>query len=518
MINNSIRNAVIYTRVSTDEQAEHGFSLAHQEESLKKYCEFHSITIVKHYQEEGASGKDFNRPAFIHLLEFAKKNRQEVDALIFTRWDRFSRSNLETLKMELELRKLGIKLVSTEQAIDDSSPEHKLMLTIYNSIAEIERDKISIRTKEGMRRASKEGYFTNNPPVGYKRVRINNEKPSLEPDDRAPLIRQIFEDYATGAYTVEDIRVKYWKRGIKRCYDGMQWLLMNITYTGRIRVHAWRDEEELIVHGFHPSIIPDELFEKVQRVLFGRKWKVDFKLNRNETLPLRGHLICSQCGRNLTGSSSKARNGSKYVYYHCQDACNERYRADEAHQQLREYLKSLTIKPEVKKAYLKYMEQLFNMKEGSREQEIKVLQHRIQKTRELKNGLEDKFIGDLVDKETFQNARGRYEAELKDLEEELKVLKESTTTYKKYLKENLNLLENLEYHFEHVNWEEKQKLLKILFPDKLIYQDDRFINPSKDGISLLITDIKEFEKDGAINQTVKHDKEVLKLGRTTKDN
>jgi len=511
MINNSIRNAVIYTRVSTDEQAEHGFSLPHQKEALEKYCEFHNIQIVKHFQEDGASGKDFNRPAYIQLLEFAKNNKKEIDALIFTRWDRFSRSNLETLKMELELRKLGIKLVSTEQAIDDTSPEHKLMLTIYNSIAEIERDKISIRTKEGMRRGSKEGYFTNNPPVGYKRVRINGHKPSLEPDEKATLVRQIFEEYSTGAYTVEDIRVKYWKKGIKRCYEGMQWLLTNITYTGRIRIHAWKDEEEMIVHGFHPAIIPDELFEKVQRVLFGRKWKVDFKVNRNEVLPLRGHLVCSQCGRNLTGSSSKARNGSKYVYYHCQDNCSERFRADDAHQQLREYLKSMTIKPEVKKAYLKYMEQVFNMKEGSREQEIKVFQQRIQKTRELKNSLEDKFLQDLIDKETYRNAKSRYEEEIQGLEEELKVLKQSTTNYMKYLKESLNLLENLEYHYEHVNWEEKQKLLKILFPEKLIFKNGKYINPSKDGISLLVEDVKEFENQGSVSKAKTH--EVKKLGR-----
>ena len=162
------------------------------------------------------------------------------------------------------------------------------------------------------------------------------------------------------------------------------------------------------------TIIPDELFEKCQRVLYGRKWKVDFKVNRNETLPLRGHLICCKCGRNLTGSSSKARNGSKYIYYHCQDAFNERFRGDDAHQKLREYLKSMTIKLEVKKAYLAYMEQVFNLKEGSREQELKILQNKIQKARDLKNGLEDKFIQDLVDKETFKDAKTRYDGEIKD--------------------------------------------------------------------------------------------------------
>jgi len=73
---------------------------------------------------------------------------------------------------------------------------------------------------------------------------------------------------------------------------------------------------------------------------------------------------------------------------------------------------------------------------------------------------------------------------------------------------------NLEYHYQHVNWEEKQKLLKILFPDKLIFKNGRYINPSKDGIALLVEDIKEFEKGSAVRQTGKHDMKVVKkLGK-----
>jgi DNA invertase Pin-like site-specific DNA recombinase len=161
MINNSIRNVVIYTRVSTDEQAEHGFSLPHQKEALEKYCESHSIRILKHYQED-ASGKDFNRPAFIQLFEYAKVNKKEVDAIIFTRWDRFSRNLEESLKYKRLFNVMGITLMSIDQVLDNTVPESKMMFAVLNVVAEIERDKISIRTREGVRRANKEGYFTNN--------------------------------------------------------------------------------------------------------------------------------------------------------------------------------------------------------------------------------------------------------------------------------------------------------------------------------------------------------------------
>jgi len=68
----------------------------------------------------------------------------------------------------------------------------------------------------------------------------------------------------------------------------------------------------------------------------------------------------------------------------------------------------------------------------------------------------------------------------------------------------------MEYHYEHANWEEKQKLPKILFPDKLIFKNGQFINPSKEGIALLVEDLKEFEKEGASSQTGSADMKVLR--------
>ena len=84
-------NVIIYCRVSTDEQAQKGFSLDYQEETLKQYCEKMSYNIVKIYREDH-SAKNFNRPEYQKFLTFLKKNKGALDLLLVTSWDRFSRN------------------------------------------------------------------------------------------------------------------------------------------------------------------------------------------------------------------------------------------------------------------------------------------------------------------------------------------------------------------------------------------------------------------------------------------
>ena len=114
--------AIIYTRVSTDEQAERGYSLRHQEQRLRQYCELNGITVVDHYQDD-ASAKTFERPAFGRLLTYIKKHRREVDQLLFAKWDRFSRNAEAAYAMIRVLRDLGVEAQAIEQPIDLSVPK-----------------------------------------------------------------------------------------------------------------------------------------------------------------------------------------------------------------------------------------------------------------------------------------------------------------------------------------------------------------------------------------------------------
>lgn len=92
-----MKKGIIYVRVSTDEQANTGYSLEYQEERLLKVCEYENSHVLKVFRED-YSAKDFNRPEFQRLLEYVKSHKTEVDFILFTRWDRFSRNSEEAYR------------------------------------------------------------------------------------------------------------------------------------------------------------------------------------------------------------------------------------------------------------------------------------------------------------------------------------------------------------------------------------------------------------------------------------
>lgn len=211
------------------------------------------------------------------------------------------------------------------------------MLAVYLVIPEVENDKIGIRVKEGMRKSMKEGYFTSTAPNGYLNIRTSDGKSTLTPDPIiAPLIESVFNDYAKGIYSAEEVRQKYLKE-LKISRNGFLALLKNPVYIGKILIKQYKNEEEMMVEGFHPAIIDSETFERVQLILKG-KYKSQFRTiaKIDEALPLRGFLICPKCGKTLTGSGSKGRGGiNTYFYYHCTRHCKTRHKAREVNALLR---------------------------------------------------------------------------------------------------------------------------------------------------------------------------------------
>ncbi len=86
-----MKKAILYLRVSTDEQADKGYSIKYQEERLLKFCEMQGYEVVEIFKED-YSAKTFNRPEFNKLLLYLKKLKHRPELLLFTKWDRFSRN------------------------------------------------------------------------------------------------------------------------------------------------------------------------------------------------------------------------------------------------------------------------------------------------------------------------------------------------------------------------------------------------------------------------------------------
>lgn len=170
-----MRKAILYIRVSTDEQADKGYSLQHQEERLRKYCELNNIEVVELFKEDH-SAKTFNRPEFTKLLNSLKKHKAKAELLLFLKWDRFSRNTGDAYGMINTLNKLGVDPQAIEQPLDLDIPENKIMLAFYLAAPEVENDRRAMNVFAGMRRAKREGRWMGTAPKGYKNKLVENGK------------------------------------------------------------------------------------------------------------------------------------------------------------------------------------------------------------------------------------------------------------------------------------------------------------------------------------------------------
>jgi len=163
------KNAIVYTRVSTDEQ-NNGYSPADQKEKLLKFCENNNIDVVGFYHDD-ESGKSFDRPQWIKIMAFLKRNNGKVDYIYFLKWDRFSRNVADAYITIRTLKKLGVEPRAIEQPLDFEIPESKIMLSIYLAAPEVDNDRRALNILAGMRRAKKDGRWLGNCPIGYKYFR-----------------------------------------------------------------------------------------------------------------------------------------------------------------------------------------------------------------------------------------------------------------------------------------------------------------------------------------------------------
>jgi len=263
----SAKKAVIYTRVSTEEQAVKGNSLVDQEDVLRKACKRDGVEIIEHIQDDGYSAKTFKLPSFQQFLTNLKKGQIKVDFLYVVRWDRFSRNLENTIIMRCELKKYGVTIKCLEETLDDSDPCAVLLSAIKMAEPEMDNRRRAKNTQMGIRRALKEGrYACGAAPVGYSWDR-SGMRPMIKPNADANLVKEAYELYATGLYSIESVRKIVQEKGLNIQKTAFNRMLRNPIYRGNIVVPELWNEEEQEVLCIHEAIVSRELFDKVQTIL-----------------------------------------------------------------------------------------------------------------------------------------------------------------------------------------------------------------------------------------------------------
>ena len=457
-------NTIIYKRVSTDDQADRGFSLQHQENVLRQFCAFNKFNVVNVYTED-YSGKDFERPEWKKIISYIKSNKNKVDQILCLRWDRFSRNQYLALQEIRSLEKLGVKIITAEQPIDMSNPDNKVLLSLYLTLPEVENDKNSIRTTEGSRRARFEGCWTGSSPRGYDNCRIAT-KSSLVPNDKAPFIKECFERMATGLYSANEVRIYMNKKGLNISKQTFYNIIRNIVYIGKIYVKAWKKEPEVIVTGLHPPLVSEDLYNRANKVLDGRVRQMDFKTDKTDLYPMKGFMKCAEHGRTMSAYKCKSRNGTYHHYYLCTKPKCQRYRVDYVHNKIKKLLEKISITAGMVKVYKSSLEQMIDRDDNDRLSKINQVTIEIEKVNLRKVNLENSFLDGLISPEDFKCIKKRVDEELIDLVDTLSELKSHKSPFKEYLNKTLPMIENLSGYWDLADGKTKKKILGCIFYEK----------------------------------------------------
>ena len=489
-------NVICYKRVSTDDQADRGFSLQHQEDMLRRYCDINHYDIVDIYTED-YSAKTFDRPEWKKIMTFVQQNKNLVDAIVFLRWDRFSRNLYESLTMIRKLQKMGVLLISAEQPLDLSNPDSKMMLSFYLSMPEIENDKNSIRTTEGSRRARLEGCWTGTAPKGYVNCRTESKKSTLKPSSDAPLIVEAFNRMSSGAYSADEVRRWLNSKGMKLGKQAFLNLIRNPVYMGRINVKPYilKKEPAQLVMGLHPGLIAEDVFYKANDVLAGRKRNMKFHEDKTDLYPLKGFLKCPVHGTALTAYGAAGCTKRKYHYYLCPRCrSKQRHRIDDVHQCVERILAEISVSAQALNLYKSVLEKLFDKEDIERRNEVFKINTELDKNRERKNNLQGLLLDGKIMPDDYQQMKQKIEKESALLNGKLGELQQKLTPFRTYLKDTIPMLQNLEGYYKQADGKAKRKILSCIFSEKLVIQNGKVATiPFTVPVQVLLNTVKGFQ-------------------------
>jgi len=249
--------AAIYARVSTEDQAKEGFSIAAQSKRMNAYCKARGWQVAGEYVDEGYSGREIKRPAYLRMM-----NEKDLwDVLVVLKMDRIHRNSRNFAVMMDNLRDWGKEFNSMQESFDTTTAIGRFVMDTIQRIAQLESEQIGERVKMGMTQKAKKGngYLGFGEPYGYDYV----DKKLLIKEDEAAVVREIFITYLVGA-SLQDIidglnaRKISAKKGGQWTKEVVSGILKNPLYCGWVR---W---DGILRKGQHLPVITVDQFNSAQ--------------------------------------------------------------------------------------------------------------------------------------------------------------------------------------------------------------------------------------------------------------
>ncbi|MBK7575546.1 MAG: recombinase family protein [Elusimicrobia bacterium] len=314
----------VYTRVSTDQQAEVKFnSCEAQEERIKSFiASQENFVLSKVYSDPGFTGANTDRPGLQKMLQDIRSD--SVDMVVTYKIDRLTRSPRDFYQLIELFEAHHAGFISVTERFDTSTPAGRLLRNIMLTFAQFERELTSERIRDKVLQRAQRGLYTGgHAPFGYviQEGRITIEK------KRADIIRAIYDLYVESRSVQQIVKMLADKailsRNGKPLNDTFVYHVLKCrVYTGHI-VH-----KKKVYPGKHEPIISAELFNHVQTLIETEPRKKGATPGR--VLPFAGLIRCSECGSTMSASFIDKMNKSgprRYFYYRCSSLSHKGWKA-----------------------------------------------------------------------------------------------------------------------------------------------------------------------------------------------
>jgi site-specific DNA recombinase len=473
-----MKNVFAYIRVSTQKQGSEGASLPEQKDSITNYCKRNNLCVIKWYEETETAAKR-GRKQFSEMMRLVKKGKAQ--ALVFHKIDRSTRNLFEWAEVS-SLPEIGIDVHYSHEPVDLTTTHGRTAADVAAVFASAYIRNLREEVKKGIQGRLKQGFYPFRAPVGY----IDNGKAKLKTIDpiKGPLVKKLFEKYASGDFTQKEILALAEKLGLSGVAGNvikkstLSFVLHNPFYMGLIKIK--RSGETF--SGAHIPLIEPKLFRQVQAVLDGRLVP---KKTREKYL-FQKMLKCQSCGYHLIAERQKG-----HVYYRCHECPGTC---------LREYMVEDTIKKSLKKANLNDSERaalqddiqmVLGGESLAKKEAQRVLRLQVSNLNQRLEKLTDAYLEGMLTKEEYEGRKEKLFTERMDKEAQMAILGEDNRQFEGDMQNYLELAISMPDRYITENVSEKRDLLKLVTSN--IFISHKTVMPQwRSGFQVFVSEREDY--------------------------
>ena len=422
----------LYCRKSTESEDRQILSIESQRHELERnFGAREDIQIVGIY-EESFSAKAPGRPLFDEMLK--RIERGDAQGIITWHPDRLARNSMDGGRIIYLLDQKFLADMKFATFTFENNPQGKFMLSIIFGYSKYYVDSLSENVKRGNRAKLQRGWRPNNAPTGY--LNDITTKTIVRDPERFTLVRNIFDLFLTGTYSVKQIMLETRAWGLKSrqskrmggkylSLSNIYNLLSNPFYAGMVK---WGGE---IYAGAHEPMITHEEFERTQKLLHKRGKPSPEKYY----FPFTGLMRCGECSCGVTAENKVNRYGKRYIYYHCTKrrfgySCTQRsITAEKLEERFEDFLQTIVIPPKTHAWVLNQIDKASAEQGVLSNEQIRSLEKSIQDISKQIGNLTTLRIRDLINDVEFTKERVALAQEQELLKEQLTLAKQGASWF-----------------------------------------------------------------------------------------